>query len=474
MKITAIVWNSHAEGLARAAESLPWLTLRLYPAKSLEDSPERQAQVMADLHGSDAAFLYRATEPFWDEMEPGLRDVGKNVPTVCLSYDPSLWGLSTARPELVQDAHRYMTFGGLHNVANMFKALAREFGGPEFTELDAPPPAPVPWEGLWHPAMPTGSGARRHFASLGEYLGWYKGHCAGRLMESGPWVGLVVGRHYWVGEALEVEELLISDMEEQGLRVIPIFTNTIKDDGLGNKGALGWLREVFLAEGAPKVSAVVKLVSFFLGHRRSGAGNQEDAAADDKGEAVASSGVAAFKELGVPVFQPVFSSSKSVEQWQDDPQGLGSEVAWSVAMPEFEGVIEPIYLGGASPYESSATGASLERRVPVAERSQRLARRVAAYIRLAEKPVAERKVAFILHNDPCASVEATVGGAAKLDSLESVARILAAMKARGYSVDPPENGAELIETIMTRVQISQSCWRPSFAQVGQFLCSPSR
>jgi len=29
MKITAIVWNSHAEGLARAAESLPWLTPRL-------------------------------------------------------------------------------------------------------------------------------------------------------------------------------------------------------------------------------------------------------------------------------------------------------------------------------------------------------------------------------------------------------------------------------------------------------------
>ncbi len=452
MKITAIVWNSHAEGLARAAESLPWLTLRLYPAKSLEDSPERQAQAMADLRGSDAAFLYRATEPFWDEMEPGLKDVGKNVPTVCLSYDPSLWGLSTARPELVQDAHRYMTFGGLHNVANMLKALAREFGGPEFTELDAPPPAPVPWEGLWHSCMPTSGGARRHFASLGEYLGWYKGHCAGRLMESGPWVGLVVGRHYWVGEALEVEERLISDMEEQGLRVIPIFTNTIKDDALGNKGALGWLREVFLAEGAPKVSAVVKLVSFFLGHTRTSApnsSNQEDAAA---------SGVAALKELGVPVFQPVFSSSKSVEQWQDDPQGLGSEVAWSVAMPEFEGVIEPIYLGGGSRYESPATGASLERRVPVAERSQRLARRVAAYIRLAEKPVAERKVAFILHNDPCASVEATVGGAAKLDSLESVARILAAMKAQGYSVDPPASGAELIESIMARKAISEFRW----------------
>ena len=447
MKITALVWNSHAEVLARAAETLPWLTLRLYPAKSLEDNAERQAQALSELRGSDAAFLYRATEPFWDEVEAELKEAARSVPTVCLSYDPSLWGLSTARPELVQDAHRYMTYGGLQNVANMLKALAREFGGPEFTELDAPPPAPVPWEGLWHPAMPT-SGGRRHFASLPEYLGWYGGHCAGRGLE-GPWVGLVVGRHYWVGETLEVEELLISDLEELGLRVIPIFTNTIKDDGLGNKGALAWLREVFLALDAPRLSAVVKLVSFFLGHTRSSAGNQEDAAA---------SGVAALKELGAPVFQPVFSSSKSVEQWQDDPQGLGSEVAWSVAMPEFEGVIEPMYLGGGSRYESSATGAALERRIPVAERSLHLARRVKAYIRMGLKPVAQRKVAFILHNDPCASVEASVGGAAKLDTLESVAGILAAMKAQGYSVDPPATGAELIETIMARKAISEFRW----------------
>ncbi|MHC1753480.1 cobaltochelatase subunit CobN [Humidesulfovibrio sp.] len=448
MKIAAIVWNSHAEGLARAAETLPWLALRLFPAKSLEDAPTRQEEALREMAAADCVFLYRSTEAFWEDLEPRLREIGATTPIVCLSYDPSLWGLSTARPQLVQDAHRYMTYGGVQNIAAMLKALAREFGGAEHAELDAPPPAPVPWEGLWHPAMPTSAGARRHFASLPEYLGWYGGHCSAKGLD-GPWVGLVVGRHFWVGEALEVEQLLISDLEEQGLRVVPIFTNTIKDDGLGNKGALGWLREVFLAPGAPRLSAVIKLVSFFLGHTRSGAGNQENAAA---------SGVAALKELGVPVFQPVFSSSKSVEQWQDDPQGLGSEVAWSVAMPEFEGVIEPMYLGGGSKYESAATGAALERRIPVAERSQRLSRRVAAYIRLAQKPVSQRKVAFILHNDPCASVEATVGGAAKLDSLESVARILAAMKAQGYSVEPPATGAELIETIMARKAISEFRW----------------
>jgi len=459
MKITAVVWNSHAEVLARAAETLPWLSLRLFPAKSLEDAPEKQRQALAELAGADCVFLYRSTETFWEEIEPRLREIGQDTPIVCLSYDPSLWGLSTARPELVQDAHRYVTYGGVQNVANMLRALAREFGGTEFAGLDAPAPAPVPWEGLWHPAMsrtmPTG-GARRHFASLPEYLGWYRTHCAAKNLEHGPWVGLVLGRHFWVNEALEVEERLINDLEGLGLRVLPLFSNTIKDDGLGNKGALGWLREVFLAADAPKLSAVVKLVSFFLGQTRDGARNSAPSAAGQ--EDAAASGVAALKELGVPVFQPVFSSSKSVAEWEQDPQGLGSEVAWSVAMPEFEGVIEPVYLGGGAKYESASTQAALERRIPVAERSLHLAKRVAAYIRLSQKPVAERKVAFILHNDPCASVEATVGGAAKLDTLESVARILAAMKNQGYHVMPPATGAELIETVMSRKAISEFRW----------------
>lgn len=447
MKITALVWNSHAEALSRAAETLPWLTLRLYPAKTLEQHPEKAAQVLADMRSSQAVFLYRAAEDFWEELEPEIRTLGQDVPVVCLSYDPSLWGLSTVRPEVVQNGHRAMAYGGLQNVANMLRALARDFGGPQYSGLDAPDPVPVPWEGLWHPAAPPELG--RHFATLAQYLAWHERHAQAKGLNDAPWVGLIVGRHFWVNENLEVEERLIADLEGLGLRVLPIFSNTIKDDGLGNKGALGWLREVFLDAAAPRLSAVVKLVSFFLGHTRNADGAQENAAA---------SGVAALTRLGVPVFQPVFSSSKSVDEWEADPQGLGSEVSWSVAMPEFEGVIEPIYLGGGTKYESAATGATMERRTVVPQRSLHLARRVAAYIRMGQKPVAERKVAFILHNDPCASVEASVGGAAKLDSLESVARILAAMRAQGYSVDPPATGAELIETIMGRKAISEFRW----------------
>ncbi|MBC7325645.1 MAG: cobaltochelatase subunit CobN, partial [Moorella sp. (in: Bacteria)] len=84
--------------------------------------------------------------------------------------------------------------------------------------------------------------------------------------------------------------------------------------------------------------------------------------------------------------------------------------------------------------------------------------RVARWVSLARKPPAERKVAFILHNNPCASVEATVGGGANLDTLESVARILQRMKEAGYQVNPPASGKELIDTIMDRKAVSEFRW----------------
>ena len=68
-------------------------------------------------------------------------------------------------------------------------------------------------------------------------------------------------------------------------------------------------------------------------------------------------------------------------------------------------------------------------------------------------------MAFILHNNPCASAEATVGSGAHLDTLESVARILASMKEAGYCIEnPPANGKELISTIMERKAISEFRW----------------
>lgn len=441
MSIVCIVWSSHADVLSRAAPLSGVRDVRVFSSKGFEDSPERLAEALDAMASARAVFVYRSTDPVWDTVDEALRDVRETRPVICLSYDPTAWAMSSVDAQAVQKAYRYVTYGGDENVANLLRFLDGLARG----KADAvPEPEPVPWEGLWHPDAPT-----RAFQSHADYADWYDEHCAAKGLD-GPVVGLILARHYWVNRVMDVETLLVRELEAKGLRVLPAFCNAIRDEALGNRGALLWAQEVFLdPAGVPRVEALIKLQPFFLGSRRK---------TDTAQGALAEEGAALLARIDAPVFQPVFSSAKTLEEWEADPQGLSSEVAWAVAMPEFEGVIEPIYLGGGRRFDDPTTGADLERRAPHPERVRRLAARVGRWIALRRKPVAERKVAFIFHNNPCASVEASVGGAAKLDSLESVALILRDMRAAGYNVEVPESGAALIENIMERKAISEFRW----------------
>jgi cobaltochelatase CobN len=145
---------------------------------------------------------------------------------------------------------------------------------------------------------------------------------------------------------------------------------------------------------------------------------------------------------------------KSHQEWMDSPLGPSPvEIGWSVALPEMEGMIEMLPVAS----EENNTG-EVGMHEPIAERVERIARRTQAWMRLRTKKPAERKVAFLLHNKPCSSVEATVGAGAHLDTLESTARILNVMHEEGYSVSPPASGKELIDTIMQHRAISDFRW----------------
>ena len=91
------------------------------------------------------------------------------------------------------------------------------------------------------------------------------------------------------------------------------------------------------------------------------------------------------------------------------------EIAWGVIMPEFQGMIEMLPVG--------ALGEG-GRQVPIAGRVFRFVARVARWLALARIPPSEKRVAFVLNNGPCAGLEATIGTAAHLDALESLALLL--------------------------------------------------
>jgi cobaltochelatase CobN len=442
MRITAIFWQSHVGMLAQGAAELPGLELDLYATRSLESDPQLLERALAGMETSEAILLYRSGESVWAEIEAAVRELEGRVPVICLSHDPSFWVESSLPLPVVRRCYEYVVYGGRENFANLLRYAAAVALG---SETDAiPGPQPQPWEGYWHPEA-----EQPFYRDYEGFAAWSAEYRRSKGLERAPLVGLLFSRHYWVNDNAGPEAALIRALEAEGLAALPVFSYGAKDENIGNKGSLAAVREAFFdARGVSRIDALVKLSTFFLGQERDSPNDGTPAKA----------GVELFTRLNVPVFQPVVSTTRTLEAWAEDMHGLGNEIAWMVAMPEFEGVIEPFFLGGVQREGATRSGADLETRVAEPERCVRLARRVKRWVLMRNTPVQERKVAFILHNNPCASVEASVGGAAKLDSLESVARILASMREAGYRVDVPADGGELIRTIMERKAISEFRW----------------
>lgn len=430
MKLFTIMWSSYLPLLEEAAGDLR-LDLASYSNKQLNMHPDIPAGIRQDMSSADLILLYHTHDAFWEDVDKILDEVRTRIPVVVVGPDPSLWTKSTVNPEIVATVYNYILFNGRENIANMLRFLLNHLFG---NSLEFNQPEEIPWQGIYHPEVDD------VFSSTEAYLSCYLPRLPARPKAL---VGLLYSRSNWVTHNIEIERQLIKTLEDRGLAVIPVFLYSLKDENLGNQSGVEIIETYLMKDGKPVVDGIIKLTSFFLGTSR---GNEIK-------ETAASSGAALMKRLNIPLFNPVISYYKDREQWLADPQGLGMQVAWSIAMPEFEGVIEPMVVGAAR--GMATPGETYE---PIPERIERLADRIDRWITLAKKPNPEKKIAFILHNNPCASAEATVGAGAHLDTLESVADILQRMKKEGYDVCPPENGKALIDDIMGRKAISEFRW----------------
>jgi len=426
MKIVSITWNSYIPTLLKAADELG-IELEAHYSKILEDNPEEAEKVLLACEHADAVFLYYISNPFWEEFYEKLEPLKTRVPVICVGSDPSSFTLSSVKIEIAATCFSYIIYGGQENFANMLRYLLKEVLG---CEIKTKPPEKIPWDGLYHP------NAEKIFSNIKEYLNWY-----GPLKDKT--VGLLISRTSWVNNELEIEKDLIEKLESLNMSVVPVFAYSLKDEELGSRGMNEVIEDYFIENGRPIIDCLVKFSPFFIASSKT----------EERSISCAAKGIEILRKLDVPVFQPVISHYMTVEEWQES-MGLSTEIGWNVALPEFEGGIEPIIIG-AGKKEGNYMG-----RFPIEDRCSKLASRILKWTELRKKPIIQRKVAFILHNRPCTGVEGSVGDAANLDSLESVARILNRMKEVGYSVNPPEDGKALIETILKRKAISEFRWTP--------------
>lgn len=428
MNLLSIMWSSYVPLLKQAAVKTGTFHLNAWSIKQLAMDARALDDVKSALKSADLILLYRTADGFWDSIEEEVKNLGGRIPVVAVGPDPSRWSVSTVNPEVVAATYQYILYNGAENFEEMLKYLLFSVFS---RKVSFNLPKEVQWEGIHHPEWGG------PYADTRSYLDVYP-------MAQRPLVGLLYPRSNWVTGNIEVERALISALERRGLGVVPLFYYSLKDENLGNLGGEDVVRKFLLwDDGTPRVEALVKLSVFFLGQK-----------GGEMGESQAESGVRLLRSVNVPLISPVISYYREKEEWLADRMGLGQQIAWSMALPEFEGAVEPLIVGAARgisrPEEESYE--------PIEDRVERLAARIKRWVGLRLKPNSEKRIAFILHNNPCASVEATVGAGAHLDTLESVTGILRAMHAEGYSVEAPSSGKELIEEILERKAISEFRW----------------
>ena len=410
MKVTAVTWGSDMPLLIEASKELG-IELNAWSTHDVEEEKKRK-DCIKSFEQADVILLHPSNEAHWDEI---VERLNKEVPTLSFGHDSSFWSLSNVPLEVVATVNAYHIYGGDGNIKNMLRYIGKAVLGLDYKYEN---PKETMWQGIYHPDAETA------FESIEDYFAWYKPSHKHK-------VGILFFRTYWANRDLELVNALIRELENE-FDVIPAFCYGMGDVELGAKSS----SEVIEAFFMNRVDALINLQSAFNAGSEGGSVN-------------------ALKKLDVPVFHPLMAYHRTEEEWRADSQGISSmEVGWSVAMPELEGVIEPIIIG----VSRRGSDNEFELHTQIEERVKKIVERVKKWTALKEKQKSERRVAFILHNNPCASVEATVGSGSHLDTLESVARILKSMKEAGYSVEPPGSGKELVENIMNHKAISEFRW----------------
>lgn len=318
----------------------------------------------------------------------------------------------------------YWNAGGSENVAALFWVIAEKYL--DLPIGDIPPPLETPNMGLLHPEYPG------YFESPRSYLDWYRQQAADLSL---PVVALLLYRKHVITKQAYIPQL-IRQFEQAGLIPLPIFINGVE----GHVAVRDWLTTVHetaqrqqgkielpsLSAEAVEVEAIVSTIGFPLVGGPAGsmeAGRQVEVAKR------------ILMAKNVPYFVAAPLLIQDIHSWtRQGVGGLQSVVLY--ALPELDGAIDPIPLGGL-------VGDQI---YLIPERVNRLTGRVQHWIELRRKPVADRKVAIILYGFPPGY--GATGTAALLNVPQSLLKLLQALKEQGYTVgDLPADGEELLQAV---------------------------
>jgi magnesium chelatase subunit H len=326
--------------------------------------------------------------------------------------------------------YSYWNAGGSENVAAMCWYLAQTYLG--LTVDDIPALVETPNMGLLHPDYDG------YFESPRAYLDWYLGRSRPEPPDpASPRVGLLLYRKHVITRQPYIPQL-IRYFEQAGLIPVPIFINgveghvAVRDWMTSNhehdQRQQGHIETPSLSPDAVSVDAIASTIGFPLVGGPAGsmeAGRQVEVAKR------------ILSAKNVPYFVSAPLLIQDIHSWtRQGVGGLQSVVLY--ALPELDGAIDPVPLGGL-------VG---DRIYLVPERVHRLTGRINQWIQLRRKEQRDRKLAIILYGFPPGY--GATGTAALLNVPKSLEKFLTALQAEGYDLgnDIPD-GETLIDQVKT-------------------------
>ena len=301
---------------------------------------------------------------------------------------------------------QYWLAGSDENVVSLIRFLVDRYGQRESARSrKVPLPRSYPAVGLYHPDLNGG------LTESPEDL----------PTRPGPRVGVLLMRSNLLAGNTRHYDAVIRALEAKGLAPVPAFCAE-----LDQRAAVE--RFFRRQDGTADVEVMVSLTGFSL--VGGPAYNDADGAR------------AQLKSLGVPyiVAQPL--ELQTIEGWEGDARGLTPiQASLMVSIPELDGATGAIVFGGRSG-DPGDRGDS----VPIPDRVERLAERVAALARLRRSTRHERRLGIVLFNFPPGA--GTVGTAAYLDVFGSLYRLLRRLADEGYDVDLPSDVDALREAVL--------------------------
>ena len=366
-----------------ARDSLEWnntlLSLKLMDGNELNTNNET-------LEGYDLILMYMVG--YKENLYAKIENVTNTSAFIALSttyYND----LVTVDSTVVKTAQKYADNGGEENTRRLLTYLAVEVLNANETVL---PVILVPY-GAFHPDYRQGEHPCPSciFTNLSSYMEWYRS--AGKYNASVPTIGIVFYKSYYTSSNLDDVIALIRAIENRGANVIAVTKSSSA------------VKKFFLNESRSTVDAVITQHSFRYNYWNPDQGLED------------------LSNISVPWLKAISLYYQSEEKWLNSTQGIStSEIAWQVAMPELDGIIEPTVL--------SARGSD-GRRVVIQDRLDKIVSRALNWAQLKRLNNSEKRIAFIYYNNPPGRDNIR---ASYLNVPASLEVILNALKKKGYNL----------------------------------------